>query len=41
LESNTRTVQNIPGAIHENLEKLPQFAQREDPKRTVVQRAME
>ncbi|WP_179197451.1 DUF1003 domain-containing protein [Caballeronia sordidicola] len=35
------TIKNISEAIHENLEKVSQFAQREDAKRTVLQRAIE
>ena len=38
---NGSTSENISEAIHENLEKVSQFAQREDAKRTILQRAIE
>ena len=38
---DTSTVKNISDAIHENLNKVSQFAQREEEKRTAVQRAIE
>jgi uncharacterized membrane protein len=40
-QAHNSTVQNISDAIHENLEKVSQFAQREDAKRTAAQRAIE
>lgn len=38
---DTSTVKNISDAIHENLDKVSQFAQRDEEKRTAVQRAIE
>ncbi|WP_157766706.1 hypothetical protein [Caballeronia sordidicola] len=40
-QADTGTVQNISDAIHENLDKVSRFAQREDEKRTAAHRAIE
>ncbi|WP_459906083.1 DUF1003 domain-containing protein [Caballeronia sp. HLA56] len=39
--ADNSTATSISEAIHENLEKVSQFAQREDAKRTVLQRVIE
>jgi uncharacterized membrane protein len=39
--ADNSTATSISEAIHQNLEKVSQFAQREDAKRTVLQRVIE
>ena len=39
--NDSGTLENISEAIHENLDKVAQFAQREDAKRTKLQRSIE